>query len=243
MNANRNPSRRRVTTATAPAWLPESAKRSWADLATATGAAGVAFDPTTVDTLPAPVARWLRHAIAPGSLLRSGVQLSMHGHIRIKKWIPFAAEQIVAPTGYLWAAEAGRFPIKIRGFDRYSAATGQMSWRLFGLLPVVNATGPDVTRSAAGRLASEIIGLTPGGALNPTVTWHGVDDHRAVATIPIDGTDHDVTVDVSDGGTLQTISLPRWAKPDDGPFQLHTFGVICSDEFTTDGYTLARTIR
>ena len=36
--------------------------------------------------------------------------------------MPFTAEQIVAPAGYIWAADAGRFPIKISGFDRYSAA-------------------------------------------------------------------------------------------------------------------------
>jgi len=228
---------------TVPESLPESARRSWAGLGAATDTAGAVFDPDSVSALPTPVARWLRHAIAPGTRLRAGVQISMHGDIRIKKWMPFTAEQIVAPTGYIWAAEAGRFPTKIRGFDRYSASTGQMSWRLFGLIPVLDTVGPDVTRSAAGRLASEIIGLTPGGALSPTITWRGIDDHRAVATVAIDGAHHEITIDVSDAGTLRTISLPRWAQPDDGPFQLHTFGVMCDGEFTTDGYTLPRRIR
>ncbi len=109
----------RTMAKTMPDFLPESAKRSWADLGKATTTAAVAFDPD-------------------------------------------------------------------------SAATGQMSWRLFGLIPVVSAIGPDITRSAEGRLA---------------------------------------------------LSLPRWAKPDKRPFQLHTFGVMCSDEFTADGYTLPRTIR
>jgi hypothetical protein len=73
----------RAATATVPPWLPEPATRSWTDLGTATDTADAEFDPDSVDTLPAPVARWLRHAIAPGSRLRSGVQLSMHGRIRI----------------------------------------------------------------------------------------------------------------------------------------------------------------
>jgi Family of unknown function (DUF6544) len=227
---------------TMPEFLPASARRSWAHLGTATDADGAVFDPDRVSTLPVPVARWLRHAIAPGTRLRGGVQVSMHGHIRIRKWMPFTAEQIVAPAGYIWAADAGRFPIKISGFDRYSAATGQMSWRLFGAIPVVSATGPDVTRSAAGRLASEIIGLTPGGALSPAITWRGIDDHRAVATVTIDGVEHVVTVTVDDAGILKTISLPRWASPDKGPFRLHTFGVIFDGELTTGGYTLARAI-
>lgn len=225
-----------------PGFLPESARRTWADLATVTETAGVVFDPDSTRTLPAPVARWLRHAIAPGTRLRSGVQLSMHGDIKIRRWMPFTAKQIVATTGYIWAAEAGRFPIRIRGFDRYSAATGQMSWRLFGAIPVVSATGPDVTRSAAGRLAGEIIGLAPGGALGPAVTWRGIDDHRAVATVTVDGAEHAVIIDVDDVGTLKSISLPRWASPDGGAYQFHSFGVIFDDESTTDGYTMARTV-
>jgi hypothetical protein len=31
-----------------------------------------------------------------------------------------------------------------------------MRWRLLGLIPVITAAGPDVTRSARGRLAGEI---------------------------------------------------------------------------------------
>ncbi len=182
-----------------PNFLPDSAATAWAELDTPTATAGVVVDPDMVATLPVPVARWLRHSIAPGTPLRSGVQVSMHGDIRIKKWMPFTADQIVAPVGYIWAARAGRF-------------------------------------------ASELIGLTPAGALAPNSTWHGIDDHRAVATITIDGEPHAVTVTVDDVGTLTTISLPRWANPDKGPFQLHSFGVMFDGEFTTAGYTLARTI-
>lgn len=157
--------------------------------------------------------------------------------------MPFTAQQIVAPTGYIWAAEAGRFPVRIRGFDRYSAASGQMAWRLFGRIPVVSTTGVDVTRSAAGRLASELIGLTPGGALSPDVIWQEIDDRRAVAAVTIDGTEHQVTIEVDEAGALRALSLPRWAKPDKAPFQLHTFGVFFDGELPAGGYTLPRTIR
>ncbi len=227
---------------TCPGFLPDAAKRSWAELGSSIST-GEPFEPGMVDLLPAPVARWLRHAIAPGTPLREGVQVSMHGNIKIGKWMPFTADQIVASTGYLWAAEAGRFPIMVRGFDRYSATTAQMSWRLFGLIPVVSTAGPDVTRSAAGRLASEVIGLTPGGVLGANVTWVGIDEHRAMASITVDGLAHHVTVDVGDDGALKTASLPRWGSPDKGPFQLHTFGVMCDGEFTSGGYTVPRHIR
>ena len=223
-----------------PAFLPDTAQRSWAALGRSAETAVATFDPDTIGMLPAPVIRWLRHTIAPGTPLYTGVQVSMHGEIRIKKWLPFTAQQIVSPTGYIWAAEAGKFPMNFRGYDRYSDDTGHMSWKLYGHIPLVNATGCDIDRSAAGRLASEVIGLTPAGALSPNVTWAAIDDHHALATIIIDQQAHEVTINVDDDGTLRSVSLPRWAKPDKEPFQLHTFGVFCDGEFSTGGYTLPR---
>ena len=90
------------------------------------------FVPDSVSTYPAPVSRWLRHAIAPGTPVRGGVQISMHGDIRIKKWMPFAAEQIVAPTGYIWAARAGTFPNQdpwFRSLQRSDGSDGMATLR------------------------------------------------------------------------------------------------------------------
>ena len=68
------------------------------------------------------------------------------------------ARQVLAPPrGFVWAATARFIGIPVIGFDRLSSGSGQMRWRLGGLVPVVSATGPDVTRSAAGRLAGETV--------------------------------------------------------------------------------------
>jgi len=118
-----------------------------------------------------------------------------------------------------------------------------MRWRLLGLIPVVRASGPDVTRSAAGRLASEIIGLTPGGALAPGVTWRQLDENRATATVKTGSFVHHVTVDVDDRGALRSLSLPRWGNPDKGTFSLHPFGVTFRGETTFGAYTIPTVIR
>jgi hypothetical protein len=225
-----------------PPALPPATKKSWAQLGISTKTMKV-FNPEMVNELPEPVARWLRHSIAPGTPILTGVQVSMHGKIRIKVWMPFVADQIVGPTGYIWAAQAGRFPIKFSGYDRYSDTTGQMEWKLFGKIPLVTTEGLDVSRSAAGRLASELVGLTPGGALAENVSWDALDDHHAMAAITVDGLTHNVTITVGDDGALKNISLPRWANPDNELFGMHTFGVICDGEFTTAGYTLPRYLR
>jgi hypothetical protein len=59
-------------------------------------------------------------------------------------------------SGFEWTARAGGV---LSGFDRYADGRVEMRWKLFGLLPVMRAAGPDVTRSAAGRAAAETIWL------------------------------------------------------------------------------------
>ncbi len=95
----------------------------------------------------------------------------MEGHIRLGRWLPFRAVQLHAPPdGYVWAARARLGPLRISGFDRFADDTGEMRWRLLGHVPVVNATGPDLDRSAAGRVALDAM-LVPTAFLNPLVNW------------------------------------------------------------------------
>lgn len=116
------------------------------------------FDPAMLDGLPEPARRWLTHAIAPGTPLWRSGEVSMHGELRLGAWRRFTATQVVSPTaGYIWAARASVFGLPVVGYDRLSSGTAQMRWRLLGLLPVMTAAGPDITRSAAGRLAGELV--------------------------------------------------------------------------------------
>jgi hypothetical protein len=227
----------RSTTTTARGWLRGPVLQDWEALARPTGHPGT-FDPAGVDDLPAPVGRWLRRTIAPGAPLRRSVELTMHGEIRIGRWVPFVAAQVLsAGSGYVWAAEAGRWPLSIRGYDRFSDGTGEMRWRLLGLLPVMSARDADVTRSAAGRLAGETM-LLPAAALDPALTWRPVDDLRATADVDAGGYVHHVTVTVDDEGRLRSVSLPRWGDPDRSGYAERSFVVDFDGEDTFDGYTV-----
>lgn len=60
-------------------------------------------------------------------------------------------------------------------------ATGEMRWRLFGRIPVMSASGPDLDRSAAGRVALDSL-LVPTAWLQEAVTWRtGENDDTVVA--------------------------------------------------------------
>jgi len=225
-----------------PRGLPRAVQRDWNDLATPTRD-GPPFDPGVLDGLPGPVVRWVRHAIASGTPLRRSVHLSMHGEIRAGRWQPFSAEQVLAPPrGFVWAATAGRRPLRIHGFDRYSHATGEMRWRLGGAIPVMSAAGHDITRSAAGRLAGELV-LVPAAALDPALTWHAVDEYHASADVRIGDAVHHVTIEVDERGAVRSLWLPRWGKPDGRAFAEHPFGVEFGGESAIDGYTIPATLR
>ena len=227
-----------------PAPVPSAARRvrgEWAKLATI-GPRPEPFDATMVADLPEPARRWLTHAIAAGTPLWPSVVLTMRGEIRLGSWRPFTATQVLAPPrGFIWAATARFLGLRVTGFDRYSSGSGQMSWRLGGLVPVMRATGADVTRSAAGRLAGEM-------ALAPTTfrgaTWQlGAGSDRAVATRQIDGQAESAEFSVAADGRLHGVLMQRWGNPTGEPFGRYPFGVTVEAESTFAGVTIGSRLR
>ncbi len=111
------------------------------------------FDPAELDGLPEPVRRHLAQAIAPGTPLATAARLRMRGTIKVGRWLPFRARQVLSPLrGFVWTARAAGL---IAGTDRYLEGTGAMEWKLAGLLTVASGEGADVSRSAAGRAGVE----------------------------------------------------------------------------------------
>ncbi len=234
-----------------PRQLPQSVRDTWAHLggAPARRTEVARFDPSALDGLPTAVRRWLRHALEPGAPLATTALLRMHGEIKVSRWMPFTARQVLAPDGFIWAAVAGGFPMRISGFDRWSDGTGQMRWKLLGVVPVMTADGPDTDRSAAGRLAGETM-LVPAGALGENVDWHGDDGEpddgstgRATATVHAGGFTHRVTVEVDHDGALRSVSLPRWGDPDGEGHREEIFGVAMDGSLRVGGQVLPTELR
>ncbi|MEU0940455.1 DUF6544 family protein [Embleya sp. NPDC005971] len=164
-----------------------------------------------------------------------------HGRIRgRRRWCPFVARQtLTPPTAFRWDARVrGPGGIRISGFDRLDGDGGAMCRRLFGVLPFVGASGTDITRSVAGRLAGEYL-MMPAFALRPEVRWQAVDDTQAVAHLVVAGHPHEVAVTVSPSGALASVSLPWWGDPDGGPWREHRFAATVDGEASLGGLLLA----
>ncbi|MGR6964002.1 DUF6544 family protein [Geodermatophilus sp. URMC 61] len=221
---------------------PRSLRAEWARLAAVPAPPG-RFSPDLVAGLPEPARRWLTHALAPGTPLWPSVRLRMRGEIKIGAWRSFTARQVLAPPhGFIWAATARVAGLPVTGFDRYGSGTGQMRWRLLGLVPVVTAANPDVTRSAAGRLAGE------GACWLPTAygaaRWaDGPEPDTAVATWRIDDVDESVSLRIDRDGALREVRLQRWGNPDGQGFGRHPFGVAIETERAFGGVTVPSALR
>ena len=152
-----------------PEALPGPLRLDWRRLAART-IDPAPFSLELLDGLPAPARRWLEHAIAPGTPLRRAAVLHQRGEIKVGRWQRFEADWALAPPeGFIWAATTHLGPLFIRGFDRYTAGSGQTAWRLLGRIPFLSAEGPDVDRSALGRLVGELC-FVPAAALPPLVS-------------------------------------------------------------------------
>ena len=209
---------------------------------TAVTAAAETFDPAATMGLPEPTRRWLGHAIAPGTPLWSRVELTMHGQIKLGRWRPFTARQVLAPPDrYIWSARTRLAGLPVTGYDRLGSGAGEMRWRLLRLVPVLNESGSDVTRSAYGRLAGEIV-------LLPTAFRHaswsqGDHTNTAVATWRFDDDTEAAELQVTRSGRLAEVRVNRWGNPGGAPFGRYPFGVRVEAESSFGGITIPSVLR
>jgi hypothetical protein len=220
--------------------------RTWRTLEKAE--AGGAFAEDLVRDLPEPVRQYFRHAIRLGAPLYSRVTLRQSGRIKSGKgapWMDFTARQILTPRrGFVWKARARLGPIFLDVTDHYAGGAGRTRVALLGLVPVVNASGPDLSRSALGRLIAESV-LVPASLLpQPGVTWQAADDHHLKATLVAEGNVSSLDLIIGDEGGVQEVTLLRYGnQTESGQWAYIPFGMRVERENTFDGYTIPSHIR
>jgi hypothetical protein len=200
-------------------------------------ATSAVFTGSEIEGLAAPVQRYLRAGIAPGTPLAVAARLRMRGQIKLGRWVPIHAREFLAPMhGFRWSARAGGI---LSGFDSYAEDQGEMRWKLLGLVPVMRAAGPDVTRSAAGRAAAEAIWLPT--ALLPRfgVRWEALDDRHLVAKYSIDALEIEAHQRIDGDGHLLSMVFDRWGDPwRTGTWGWYPFGGEVTTYRTFDGLTI-----
>jgi hypothetical protein len=170
------------------------------------------FEPALLGHLDEPVRRFFAHAIADGAPLAGAVRLTMSGRIRIGAWIPFSAGQRIDPRSSEWRARVGAGPVTLlRVVDRYAEGAGSMDIRLLGRVRLAHATGEDVTRSAAGRIALEAATFAPATLLPRTgVRWWAEAEDEIVVGWEVPPEHPEVRIRIDDTGAVRSVSALRW---------------------------------
>jgi hypothetical protein len=133
----------------------------------------------------------------------------VRGRLKLGRWLPFRAEQVLAPhQGFHWAARVAGV---IGGFDQYLDGRGELRWKLFGLVPVMRAEGPDVARSAVGRAAGEAMWLPTTLLPRFGVAWEAADDQHITARFILDGSSVDLHYALEEDGRIRSVVFDRWA--------------------------------
>jgi hypothetical protein len=205
------------------------------------------FTLAMVADLPEPARRFLAYSIAPGTLLARSVELEMRGELLMEPGgdpLTMTAHQILAPpAGFIWTARAQRGLLRITGYDLYHQDSGAMRWRLYGVIPVMSATGEDVTRSAAGRLAMEAVlmpaALVPGRGAR----WEAVDDSTARFHLAVGHETVATDLTVGADGRPTRASAMRWQGERPGGAGYSLFHVEMDGKVTAGGYTLPRRLQ
>jgi hypothetical protein len=199
------------------------------------------FNPDMLVELPEPAQRFFLHAIQPGTRLARSVYLEMEGRFGLQpgaEKVPMRAQEILAaPHGLIWKASIGSGFMRFSGYDYYVEEEGAMRWFLWGVIPLVRAEGPEITRSAAGRVAMEAVAWLPSVLLPQNgVLWEYIDDHSARAHIPVGKEELTPTITVDPDGRLERIEMMRW-DPDERKYFLHV-GEVLGEEREFKGHTI-----
>jgi hypothetical protein len=177
-----------------------------------------------LDTLPAPVARYLRRALGPHRELRL-VRLEQLGtlrtDVRSERWMSFEAEHLVAPrsTGFVWNARVRVAPLlHVRVRDSLVEGRGAGQVDLLSAFTVAEDAGtPEMNSGSLHRYLAEAVWYPTALLPSAKLRWSAMAANSALATL----TDHGVSVSLefrfSDTGEVAGIYTPaRWGRFDGG---------------------------
>lgn len=198
--------------------------RKLRDLRICCNSPGQKFDPDILRGLPAPVERYFRKVLIPGTPLITMAVLSQHGILRTSptshKWMPFSARQEVVPgCGFIWNARVKVFPLFfIRVLDSFIGGLGAGRVSFWGVVPAASESGGDKLNSGAlYRYLAEAVWFPTALLPQAGVVWTSIDDNRAVASLTIDGVSASLEFGFSRNGEIESIyTESRYGKFSDG---------------------------
>ncbi|MBE0479131.1 hypothetical protein IBX65_08475 [Candidatus Aerophobetes bacterium] len=171
--------------------------------------------PEDLAGLPAPLQKWLQNSQVIGKERITFVWLKQEGFFRTKEggsWMPFTATQYyrIDTPGFIWHVTMKPFPFfAIKGRDSYYEGRGNMLIKLFSLIKVADATGPEMDQGTLVRYLNEIMWF-PTAALCDYIEWEALDETSARATMSYRGVSASAVFYFNENGDLLTFIAERY---------------------------------
>ena len=181
------------------------------------GSGPAAYDPTELEGLPAPVARYFRRVLSPGQPMIRSARITHEGEFRTRPdaaWSPFESVQhfTAVPAAFVWDARIRMAPfLAVRVRDHYSGGSAAMLGKLAALIPVVDEEGgAELAASALHRQLAERVWLPTSLLPSQGVRWEAVDDSTARASLTDSGITVSLTTYFGDDDLIKRVEMMRY---------------------------------
>lgn len=142
--------------------------------------------------LPQPVQKYMTYSGVLGKPIPHTIRLKQVGKIRQdakSAWMKLEAVEYYStnPPGFIWKAflPTKRFPMTL-GRDAYLDGRGSMLIKMLSLIPLVNATGPEIDQGSMMRYLNEMTWF-PAAFLGNNITWKAIGETSAEVTLTHQG--------------------------------------------------------
>jgi hypothetical protein len=178
----------------------------------------------SLDTIPAPVARYLRLATPKPTRIEQ-VQIHQIGtlrtDVRSERWLPFEADHIVVPaaTGFVWNARVAVAPLlHVRVRDALIEGTGSGRVSLLSAFTVsADAGTAEMNSGSLHRYLAEAVWYPTALLPSAQLKWTEIDGTKALATLTVRGVSVSLEFRFAESGEVTGIYTPgRWGKFSEG---------------------------
>jgi hypothetical protein len=129
------------------------------------------------------------------------------------------AEQynVMRPAARLFYFTASMFGVPVQGYHRYAETAASMRVKAAAIVPVVTASGREMTQSETVTLFNDMCLMAPATLIDPAIAWEPVDSHASRARFTHAGITIGAELHFDDRGDLVNfVSDDRYQAGSDG---------------------------
>ena len=193
--------------------------------------------PAEIDSLPAPVARYIEAALGADPRQIATVRVLWTGEFAQRpgadEWKPLRAEQVfhTRPPGFVWDAHISLGPgLDVFVRDAFVDGGGSMRGAIHGLVSVVNVRGtPEISAGALQRYLGEAVWFPAALLPRNGVRWTPLSDSSARASLTVGKTSVSCDFHFGTDGLVESVYTASRFRDVDGTPVLTPWEAVVSD--------------